>query len=191
MRARKEYKYNPLDFQKDVAIGILLPLTNTDSAIRSYGYETLAPSGSTSGVLPEHSSTKVSTQKNQGDFKLSYTTVEQTKSNLMNLVLTNRGERPMHPNFGCDVWKSLFEPLTTNLRDMLEDLIRKQVAIWLPYVNLKGVQVLEPDIGSASNNIVNENRMHIKIDWTLYEGNAMELQHIALTIGGGPIQYYK
>ena len=57
------------------------------------------------------------------------------------------------------------------------DLIKKQVAIWLPYVNLKGVSVLQPT--------TNENRMDIKIDWTLYEGNAMELEHIALTVGGG------
>jgi len=181
MRKRKEYKYNPLDFQRDVAIGVLLPFTNDASAPRAYGYETVAASGSNDGTLPSHTSTKVSNQRNQGDFMLSYTTVEQTKSNLMNLVLTNRGERPMHPNFGCDVWKSLFEPNTVDLREMLEDLIREQVAIWLPYVDLKGVSV-----GKPSNN---EHRMDIKIDWKLFEGNAMDLQHIALTIGGGPITY--
>ena len=182
-RARKEYRYNPLDFQKDVAIGVLLPLTNNASAPRVYSYETLAPSGSVDGKLPIHGSEKVNDNKNQGDFQLSYTTVEQTKTNLMNLVLTNRGERPMHPNFGCDVWKSLFEPNTVDLREMLEDLIRKQVAIWLPYVNLEGVKVLQPDR--------NENRMDIKIDWKLFEGNSMDLQTVALTIGGGPITYVK
>jgi len=185
MRARNEYKYNPLDFQKDVAIGILLPLTNNDSAIRTYGYETEAAGVLLTGdvVDTKHVSTKVSTQRNQGDFQLSYTTVEQTKSNLMNLVLTNRGERPMHPNFGCDVWKTLFEPNTADMRLMIEDLIRKQISVWLPFVKLKDVRVLKPTS--------NEHRMDIKIEWTLYEGNAMDLQHIALTVGGGPITYVK
>lgn len=172
MRKRKEYKYNPLDFQRDTAIGLTLPLTNNSSAKRSYSYEILAPSGSHTAQIPSNSSTKV---KNQGDFQQSYTTVEQTKSNLINLVLTNRGERPMHPEFGCDVWKSLFENNTPDLRQGLEQRIKEQVAIWLPYVNLKGVRVQQPK--------QNENRMNIKIDWSLYEGNSMDLQSIALEIG--------
>ena len=172
MRKRQEYKYNPLDFERDIAIGLTLPLTNNSSAKRSYSYEVLAPSGSNAAQLPSNSSNKV---KNGGDFQQSFTTVDQTKSNLMNLVLTNRGERPMHPEFGCDVWKSVFENNTPELRQELEQRIKKQVAIWLPYVDLKGVKVEQPK--------TNENRMNIKIDWNLYKGNSMDMQSIALEIG--------
>jgi len=177
MRKRPVYKYNPLDFERDVAIGLTLPLTNNSSAERRYSYETLIPSGSgasaTTGQLPFNSSGKVG--RNGGDFQQSYTTVEQTKSNLINLVLTNRGERPMHPQFGCDVWKTLFENNTPDVREGLEELIKEQVAIWLPYVNLKSVKVQQPR--------TNENRMNIKIDWSLFKGNSMDLQTIALEIG--------
>ena len=100
MRKRPIYKFNPLDFERDIAIGLTLPLTNDSSAERRYSYETLIPSGSAAGQTPHNSSTKA---VNNGGFHQSYTTVEQTKSNLINLVLTNRGERPMHPNFGCDI----------------------------------------------------------------------------------------
>jgi len=178
MRKRPVYKYNPLDFERDVAIGITLPLTNNASAERRYSYEILAPSGSSagasavSGELPRNASEK---GKNGGDFHQSYTTVEQTKSNLINLVLTNRGERPMHPQFGCDVWKSLFENNTQDLREGLETLIKEQVAIWLPYVDLKSVSVEQPP--------TNGNRMNIKIDWAMFKGNTMDTQTIALEIG--------
>ena len=173
MRKRPEYKYNPLDFERDVAIGLTLPLTNDSSASRRYSYETLMPSGSNSGKLPFNPSTKVG--KNGGDFQQSYTTVDQTKSNLINLVLTNRGERPMHPNFGCDLWKSLFEHNTPELRERLTQLIFDQVAIWLPYVDLQDVLIEQPK--------TNENRMNVKIDWRMFKGNAMDLQTIALEIG--------
>ena len=172
MRKRPIYKFNPLDFERDIAIGLTLPLTNDASAERRYGFETLIPSGSTSGQMPHNSSIK---GQDGGDFHQSYTTVEQTKSNLINLVLTNRGERPMHPEFGCDVWKTLFENNTQDVRERLENLIKHQVAVWLPYVDLKSVKV--------EQTTTNENRMNIKIDWSLFKGNSMDLQSIALDIG--------
>ena len=172
MRKRPIYKFNPLDFERDIAIGLTLPLTNDASAERRYGFETLMPSGTTSGQLPHNTSIK---GQDGGDFQQSYTTVEQTKSNLINLVLTNRGERPMHPEFGCDVWKTLFENNTQGVRERLENLIKQQVAVWLPYVDLKTVKVETQE--------QNENRMNIKIDWSLFKGNSMDLQSIALDIG--------
>ena len=36
--------------------------------------------------------------------KLNYTTAEQIDTNLRNLVLTIKGERPMQPEFGSDVY---------------------------------------------------------------------------------------
>lgn len=172
MRQRPIYKFNPLDFERDIAIGLTLPLTNSTSAKRRYGYETLIPSGSSDGALPSSTSTK---GQSGGDFQQSYTTIEQTKSNLINLVLTNRGERVMHPEFGCDVWKTLFENNTQSVREALEELIRKQISVWLPYVELKDV-IIEQQKN-------NGNRMNIKIDWMLFKGNTMDLQSIALDIG--------
>ena len=35
---------------------------------------------------------------------------DQIKSNLLNFILTNKGERLYRPNFGTDIRKKLFEP---------------------------------------------------------------------------------
>jgi len=44
MRKREEFRYNPIDFEKDRAIGLTLPLTNDSSAVTkfevTYGTET-------------------------------------------------------------------------------------------------------------------------------------------------------
>tara|TARA_R110002167_G_scaffold152713_1_gene346738 strand:+ start:324 stop:833 length:510 start_codon:yes stop_codon:yes gene_type:complete len=167
MRKRPVYKFNPLDFERDIAIGLTLPLTNDSSAERRYSYEKIMAVD-----LPHNTSVK---GQDGGGFQQSYTTIDQTKSNLINLVLTNRGERPMHPEFGCDIFKTLFENNTKVVRDGLEKLIRKQVSVWLPYVDLKSVIV---DFIET-----NENRMNIKIDWALFKGNTMDMQSIALDIG--------
>ena len=45
-------------------------------------------------------------------FTINYTTKDQTKSNLLNFMLTNRGERPFNPEFGANLRNLLFEPNT-------------------------------------------------------------------------------
>lgn len=169
MKQRNEYNYTPIDFEKDVAIGLTLPLTNDASAYNKYS----VASGVTGSFAdePRNSSGKSDTQ---GDFHLSYTTLEQTKSNLRNLVLTNRGERVMHPEFGCDVWKSLFEHNTKKLRDELKKRIEKQIGIWLPYVNVGSITV---DAAKEDGN-----RLNIGITFALFN-NTIDMETIAIVIG--------
>tara|TARA_R110000796_G_scaffold76901_5_gene171796 strand:- start:211 stop:645 length:435 start_codon:yes stop_codon:yes gene_type:complete len=67
-------------------------------------------------------------------FKLSYTTEEQGLSNLKNLILTRKGERPLQPLFGTDVYSLLFEQITPSLASDLDDSLRADIEFWLPYI---------------------------------------------------------
>jgi phage baseplate assembly protein W len=72
-----------------------------------------------------------------GIFPVNYTTLTQAKDNLKNLILTHKGERLMNPEFGCDVWKLLFEPIVEGEIDKrIETIITDAVSIWLPYLNI-------------------------------------------------------
>ncbi len=43
----------------------------------------------------------------------------------------------MQPEFGCDVWKVLFEPLDGEaVERVIENTIVEAVSIWLPYLNI-------------------------------------------------------
>ena len=44
-----------------------------------------------------------------GVFNKTYSTKDQIKSNLINLLLTDKGERIMNPEFGADLKTALFE----------------------------------------------------------------------------------
>ena len=55
---------------------------------------------------------KINSASNAGGaFAVNYTTIQQAKDNLINLIMTRKGERVHQPEFGCDIWKILFEPI--------------------------------------------------------------------------------
>jgi len=105
-KERKQFKYNPLDFKKDVAIGIKLP----------YGSK-------------------------KGLFEQSYSTEDQAVSNLKNLLLTRKGERPFQPNFGADVYTLMFEQIGSTLANTMEDSLNADIKYWLPYIVIDNILV--------------------------------------------------
>ena len=122
MKKREEFQYNPLDFEPDVAIGLTLPLTNDAQAAVKYDVVDSA-SGVGPSSLVDSQGLHSKAGKVNGDFALSYTTLQQTKSNMRNLVLTNKGERVMHPEFGCDIYKLLFNNITPSIIDQIKSNI--------------------------------------------------------------------
>jgi phage baseplate assembly protein W len=72
-----------------------------------------------------------------GAFAVNYTTLNQAKDNLKNLILTKKGERVMNPEFGCDVWLLLFEQIIPGqIETQIENTILDAVSNWLPYLNI-------------------------------------------------------
>jgi len=106
MAKRKEYFHNPLDLEKDIAIGVTLPFATKN-----------------------------------GLFNLSYTTEEQAISNLKNLLLTRKGERPFQPNFGSTIPSLLFEPMGSNLETSIDESLREDIGFWLPYIVIEDIKV--------------------------------------------------
>lgn len=79
-------------------------------------------------------------------FKLNYTTRDQIKSNMVVYFSTNKGERPLNPNYGGGLKNILFEQLSSNTTENVENIIREELAIQFPTVELKSLQILEdPD----------------------------------------------
>lgn len=105
-------------------------------------------------------------------FKLNYTTLDQAEANAKNLLLTNRGERIMQPDFGCDLRSSLFQNITNELTVELEDKIRSSFNYWLPYIFINELTITpKPD----------ENRITLTMRISL-EGNQFDSRSIQLEI---------
>ena len=67
-------------------------------------------------------------------FKGTQTIKEQVKSNLINLLLTEAGERVNEPNFGVGLKKLLFEQDINT--DELNERINNQIVFYIPEISL-------------------------------------------------------
>ena len=100
--------------------------------------------------------------ESNGMFAVNYTTLTQAKDNLKNLILTRKGERLMQPEFGCDVWKVLFEQLDGNtIESSIETSILDAVSIWLPYLNIDTI------VFDYDENDIDNNRIALDIKFSL------------------------
>ena len=86
-----------------------------------------------------------------GPFNSTYSTQDQVKSNLLNLLITNKGERVFNPEFGADLETALFEGIDENIVENIKDLIKTNVEIFVPEIQLTDVIV---DINTPDNNTV-------------------------------------
>jgi len=79
---------------------------------------------------------------NVGGWSKNYNTAGQVKDNLRNLILTMKGERPMQPEFGCDLYQLLFEQLYDDeLAVAARAAIKNAMERWIPFVTLGNVNV--------------------------------------------------
>jgi len=96
---------------------------------------------------------------NTGFFKQTKTTFEQAKYNIVNLFKTIPGERLGQPIFGSVLHEILFEPMEEDFTDIMQEAIERSLETWLPYINIKNIEIVIPDY--------NINRVNIAIDFGL------------------------
>jgi phage baseplate assembly protein W len=108
-------RVNPLDLQKNIAIGVSLPFSKP--------------------------------------FTSTYTTKDQIKSNLINLLLTEVGERVMNPNFGCELRRFLFEGITDFNTEELSASLRNSISVFVPEITVTNIEVAPTSSTNISNTI--------------------------------------
>jgi len=86
---------------------------------------------------------------NIGTPNQNFTTTQQVHDNLRNLILTMKGERPMQPEFGSDVYYLLFEQLyQEGIAEAARNAIKDAVKIWMPFVTIQEV-IVTPDTDNS------------------------------------------
>ena len=113
----------------------------------------------------------------QGFFNKTKTTLEQTRSNIKNLLLTIKGERLGNPTFGSNLMRILFEPDAGDLGDKIEETIRASVGEWLPYVRIKGIKTTSSER--------NPNLLNVRLQFTIDVDQNVETLDLDLATDGG------
>jgi phage baseplate assembly protein W len=95
----------------------------------------------------------------QGFFNKTRTTLEQTRSNIRNLLLTIKGERLGNPTFGSDLMRIIFDQDAGDIGDRIEEAIRTSISEWLPYVTVEQVETVTDER--------NPNLLNVSINFTI------------------------
>ena len=72
-------------------------------------------------------------------FNQTFTTKEQVKSNLINYILTNKGERFYDPTFGGDLRASLFDP-DSNF-DSITVRLEQEIYAYVPNIVISNIGI--------------------------------------------------
>ena len=109
-----------------------------------------------------------------GYFKSTKTTVDSIKNNIKLLLQTHRGERVFQPNLGMDLRSLIFEPLTEDITIQIENNIVDVFGRWLPFVDLRNIQVDRRD---------DLNQVNINIDFNIRRA-PNSLESVQVTFDG-------
>ena len=88
-----------------------------------------------------------------GYFKTTKTTIESVKNNIRLLLKTERGERLFQPNLGLALKRFLFEQINEDTNILIENEIVDTFEKWLPFVEIRELDVNTQPINSDRNQI--------------------------------------
>ena len=94
----------------------------------------------------------ISTNPKKGYFSKA-AGLELVKSNLTSLIKTERGERFMRPDYGCNLRKFLMEPLDEVTFSLIKEEIVTSIRRYLSTVSVGKLQVFETRSGQLKVNL--------------------------------------
>ena len=88
-----------------------------------------------------------------GYFKTSKTTIDAIKNNIKLLLKTERGERVFQPFLGMNLKRFVFEQITEDTKIQIENDIVDTFETWLPFVELRDIEIITNSITEDRNKI--------------------------------------
>jgi phage baseplate assembly protein W len=100
-------------------------------------------------------------------FLMSKVTKDAFSSDLLLLLLTQKGERYYEPDYGTDLLKFIFEPNDSMTANDIEQEIKRTVSLYIPALKINSVtfNTFTDDEG----NPISENQINVNIKFTYSE----------------------
>lgn len=131
-------------------------------------------------------------------FRLTETTDDEIRSNLVHLLLTRKGTRYFLPNFGTRLLEFIFEPLDGQSFSDIESEIRDSVEEYIPNLLIDSIEVKPASDGLEDKGYyINENNQKtftvpniataehtakIRINYTITDGTFNQSDFIIINI---------
>lgn len=101
-----------------------------------------------------------------GYFETTRDIRKQIQANLTNLLLTQKGERPMQPEYGSTLAATLFELQADEGLADVQAAIETAVGQWMPFVSIEQVQVKKAE---------DQNRVFVQISYRVIINNITDI----------------
>jgi phage baseplate assembly protein W len=102
-----------------------------------------------------------------GVFYSTFSTKEQIRYNVVNLVLTSKGERVENPNFGTNVRSQLFQQIDPSTFSDLELGLVEDIQTYIPNVRVTNVQF-------SQSGEYNDNTLLVSITYLILISNEID-----------------
>ena len=102
-----------------------------------------------------------------GVFYSTFSTKEQIRYNVVNLVLTSKGERVENPNFGTNVRSQLFQQIDPSTFSDLELGLVEDIQTYIPNVRVTNVQF-------SQTGEYNDNTLLVSITYLILISNQID-----------------
>jgi phage baseplate assembly protein W len=101
-------------------------------------------------------------------FNPIYITSDQIKSNIINFVLTNKGEKLFQPNYGADLRRMIFENINENNLKTLEIKLTNDIQNNFPSVVIQSLVFSQPTSQDYS--------LQLDITYTYFNNSSQNIQ---------------
>jgi phage baseplate assembly protein W len=105
-------------------------------------------------------------------FKMNKTDRDAIRSDLLHLLLTNKGERLYLPDFGSDLRKFIFQPNDNITHEQIKDNLNNSIKIYIPNLVVDNITFVKDD---------NEQKIVVQLTYTVTEGTFKSSDTITLT----------
>lgn len=100
-------------------------------------------------------------------FAMSSVTKDAFSSDLLLLLLTQRGERYYEPDYGTNLLKFIFEPNDNITEKDIEQEIKNTVSLYIPALKISSVTF--SSLEDEEGNPISENQLNVNIKFTYNE----------------------
>ena len=110
--------------------------------------------------------------------QMNQVTKDSYSSNLLLLLLTQKGERYYESDYGTDLLKYIFEPDDELTATQVEEEIRNTVSLYIPEVKITSVAFNWNN--DEEGEVISENQLNVNIQFVYTEGSLTEQGKIDL-----------
>ena len=107
-----------------------------------------------------------------GVFKITYTTQESIKYNLINFFLTNKNERYLNPNFGGNLRAFIFQQIAEGNLESLKQDIQSQLSLYFPNIIIGSLNI---------DSITEYNQINVTLIYSIQDTGINDTIQLAFT----------